>query len=385
MKIFLNLLAGTTGGQITRAKAFLNRIINNTAGVHLVVIKDPRVLKEYKSSALVTIIDVPIGNGKLKVIKRFWWETVHMPSLVSESKADIFLTFSHFLPSRKFNIPTFVGVSNLAPFSAMALAEESVSARRKFQLLGKTILSSVKRATAVMALSHTAEKVLTEHGVAPEKIVVIPIGVDQFWSAPVETATILQELGISTPFYLYVSHFYRYKNHLRLIEAYAQLPPAILAEKKLVLVGKFENVGYFEEIKQLIASKKMEKNVMLFPGQDMAILRGLYQSTELFIFPSLVENCPNILLEAMAAGAPIATNNIAPMTEYCEEAAVYFDGMSAADMARAILELYANPDSTDSMRALSKQRAANYSWDIFVNTVIAEARKIISSSQKESI
>jgi glycosyltransferase involved in cell wall biosynthesis len=385
MKVFLNLLAGTTGGQVTRAKAFLDRIMYNNSGVQLVVVKDPNVLNEYQSSPQVEIINIPIGNGKFKIIKRLWWETFTMISMIRKSKADIFITFSHFLPFRKFNVPTFVGVSNLAPFSSIALMEESISTRWKFKLLGKTILSSVMRANAVMALSHTAEKVLTEHGVHPEKIVVIPIGVDHLWSVQSETTEILQKLGIDTPFYLYVSHFYRYKNHLRLIEAYAQLPSSILEQKKLVLVGKFENYGYFEEVKQLIVSKKLKDKVLLIPGQDMVTLRALYQSTELFIFPSLVENCPNILLEAMAAGAPVATINIAPMTEYCEEAAAYFDGTSVTDIARTIRELADDSDRTDYMRTLSKQRAGNYSWDIFVNTVIAEANKIISSSHKQNI
>jgi glycosyltransferase involved in cell wall biosynthesis len=380
MKIFLNLLAGTTGGQVTRAKALLDRIKDNNSGIKLVVVKDHNLLKEYQTSAQIEIINVHLGNGRFKIFNRIWWETFSMPSLVRESIADIFITFSHFLPYRKFDIPTFVGVSNLAPFSAIALNEESAFTRSKFKLLRKTILSSAKRATAVMALSYTAEKVLTKHGVPARKIVVIPIGVDDFWCAPSEKAMILKVIGISTPFYLYVSHFYRYKNHLRLIDAYAKLPSSIQMQKKLVLVGKFENLGYIDEIKQLIVSKNVEDKVILISGQDMVTLRALYQSTDLFIFPSLVENCPNILLEAMAAGAPVATINIAPMTEYCEEAAVYFDGMSASDIARAIRELSINPSKTDLMRVLSKRRANNYSWDMFVNMIIIEARKIISLS-----
>ncbi len=382
MKIFLNILAGTTGGQITRAKALLDRIINNNLDIQILVVKDYNTLIEYQSTPHVEIHNVNIGNGKLKIIKRFWWETFIMPSVVDNSKSDIFITFSHFLPFRKFRIPTFVGVSNLAPFSSVALKEESFYTRIKFKLLGKTIISSLKRATAVMALSYTAEKVLIKYGVPANKIVVIPIGVDDFWS--LESQNLLNQIDLKGPFFLYVSHFYRYKNHLRLIEAYSQLPSSIQVDYKLVLVGKFENIKYVEEIKELVSSKNLNDKIVLMPGKDVLTLRALYQATDLFIFPSLVENCPNILLEAMAAGAPIATINIPPMTEYCEKSAVYFDGLSASDIASTISKLSINSYQKDLMRVSSKKRASFYSWDMFVNLIIIEAKKIISSSNKKT-
>jgi glycosyltransferase involved in cell wall biosynthesis len=383
MKLFLNLLAGNTGGQITRAKALLDRINNNNSGIQVLVVKDYKILKEYQSTNEVEIHNVNIGNGKLRILKRFWWETFKMPKIVHNSKSDIFITFSHFLPFRKFKIPTFVGVSNLAPFSSIALNEESFFTRIKFKLLGKTILSSLKRATAVMALSYTAEKVLIEHGIPAKKIVVIPIGVDDFWSKSSDKN--LKEIGLNSPFFLYVSHFYRYKNHLRLIEAYSQLQFSIQFQYKLVLVGKFENLSYVDEIKKFIHSKNLHDKVVLISGQETLTLRALYQSADLFIFPSLVENCPNILLEAMAAGAPVATINIAPMTEYCEKAAVYFDGMSASDIARVISELSVNTIKKDLMRVSSKKQVSNYTWDMFVNLIIIEANKIISLSNKKYI
>ena len=143
MKIFLNILAGTTGGQVTRAKALLDRIINDNSGIQIVIVKDNMILNEFRSSEHVEIINVPIGNGKLKIFKRFLWETFKMPIIIRNTKSDILLTFSHFLPFRKLKIPTFVGVSNLAPFSKIALKEESVISKIKFYFLKKSILSSL--------------------------------------------------------------------------------------------------------------------------------------------------------------------------------------------------------------------------------------------------
>ncbi len=376
MNIFLNLLAGTTGGQITRARAFLDRVEQFAPDIQLIVVKDKRVLKEYKTTERRLIIDVFIGQGKLKALKRILWENTVMPRLIKQHESDVFLTFSHYLPFKELKVPTLVGISNLAPFSALALKEESLASKIKFGILKRTILLSAGRADSVIALSQTAEKVLISNGIDQMKIKVIHIGVDKFWSDGLNDTLSLLQMGISKPFFLYVSHFYRYKNHLRLIKAFSILPTRIKDNNQLVLVGKPEDKAYFDEIVHEIRKNGLEKNVLLIPGEGMEVLRHLYQRTSLFIFPSLVENCPNILLEAMAAGAPIATVDIEPMTEYCQVSAEYFEGTNINSIANTIIKLVDDSRRVDDMRMLSHMKASSYSWDNFVSNVVAETRSL---------
>ena len=376
MNIFLNLLAGTTGGQITRARAFLDRVEQFAPDIQLIVVKDNHVLKEYKTIERRLIIDVSIGQGKLKALKRILWENTVMPRLIKQYESDIFLTFSHYLPFKKLKVPTLVGISNLAPFSALALKEESLASKIKFGILKRTILLSAGRADSVIALSQTAEKVLISNGIDQMKIKVIHIGVDKFWSDSLNDTSSLLQMGISKPFFLYVSHFYRYKNHLRLIKAFSTLPTRIKDNNQLVLVGKPEDKAYFDEIVYEIRKNGLEKNVLLIPGEGMEVLRCLYQRTSLFIFPSLVENCPNILLEAMAAGAPIATVDIEPMNEYCQVSAEYFEGTNINSIANTIIKLVDDSRRIDEMRMLSHIKAKSYSWNNFVSNVVAETRSL---------
>lgn len=382
MNIFLNLLAGTTGGQITRARAFLDRVEQFAPDIQLIVIKDNHVLKEYKTTERRLIIDVSIGRGKLKALKRILWENTLMPSLIKQHNSDIFLTFSHYLPFKKLKVPTLVGISNLAPFSALALKEESLASKIKFGILKRTILFSSGRADSIIALSQTAEKVLISNGIDQTKIKVIHIGVDKFWSDGLNDSSSLLQMGISRPFFLYVSHFYRYKNHLRLIKAFATLPTRIKDNNQLVLVGKPEDKAYFDEIVHEIRKNGLKKNVVLIPGEGMDVLRHLYQRTSLFIFPSLVENCPNILLEAMASGAPIATVDIEPMTEYCQVSAEYFEGTKINSIANTIIKLVDDSRRIDEMRMLSLMKAKSYSWDNFVINVVAETRSLYLKKNK---
>ena len=49
-----------------------------------------------------------------------------------------------------------------------------------------------------------------------------------------------------------------------------------------------------------------------------------YHSADAFLFASSCENLPNILIEAMSAGLPIACSSIEPMPTVLEEAGIYF-------------------------------------------------------------
>jgi len=369
VKIFLNLLAATAGGQISRARAFLDRF-ERFSHHQLVVVKERSVLFEYKSTDRRLVIDVPIGMGKLKAIRRMWWENFIMPKVIQGHAVDIYLTFSHYLPHLNGTaVPSIVGVSNLAPFSHEAWLQESFPIRLKMLVLRKTIISSARRATSVLALSETCRGVLIEQGIPNEKIVVTPNGVDTYWKQSAPPTDLLRRIGVVRPFLLYVSHIHLYKNHARLIEAYAQLPSSLRAAHQLVLVGKPYSKSCYEKIQILISRLKLSTDVILLPGEGSDNLRELYQNTKLFMFPSLIENSPNILLEAMMAGAPVAASNLLPMPEFCGDAAEYFDPLDVPSMANKMESLLGDPKRLSELGEQSCPQASKFTWDEFFLSV----------------
>lgn len=61
-----------------------------------------------------------------------------------------------------------------------------------------------------------------------------------------------------------------------------------------------------------------------------------YAAADLCVFASSCENMPNILIESMAAGLPIACSNRGPMPEVLGDAGIYFDPEDAASIACAV-------------------------------------------------
>lgn len=369
MKLFLNLLAVSSGGQITRAEAFLKRFPLVRPEVQLVVLKERDALLEIHPYTNVEIRSVRIAGQFQRGIRRVAWENSRMIRMLRREAPNAYLTFSHYLPIPEIGAPSIVGVSNLAPFSKEAWKQESMMGRARLALLQRTILQSARRAQKVIALSRACRKMLIAHGITENKIAVTPNGVDATWSVRQDDPNLSERIGIAKPFILYVSHFYRYKNHGRLVSAYMQLPRSLREQFQLVLVGKPSDEEYYRSIARQIADDQLQSDVVQIPGLRQEELRNLYQSAALFVFPSLIENSPNVLLEAMMAGAPVATSTLSPMPEFCDSAALYFDALSVDDIRNKMKVALLDHTLRQSLSSMSREQAKKYSWDTFVDQI----------------
>lgn len=366
--ILLNLLAATAGGQITRAEAFLKRFRKYAPNERLVIIKDQSSLNFCDYYQDWDVINVDIGRGRLRALRRIAWENLNLPRLMDSENLSVFLTFSHYLPlTLNKSIRTIVGVSNLAPFSKEAWKIESASVKLKMWLLRHSIVASAERATKVIALSETCGHILDAAGVDASKIVVIPNGVEQ--NSFEENSSNRQ--SFVDPYILSVSHFHRYKNYERLIEAYKSLPTEFLNKYRLLLVGKPYDCRYYSKILNLIVQHRLSDRVTVIPGVPPSEIKVIYRNAKLFVFTSLIENSPNILLEALTYGLPILASNTPPMPEFGGDAINYFETLSSSDLSQKMCDLLSDEDALQHWGELARQRSTEYSWDTFTDKVIA--------------
>jgi len=91
-------------------------------------------------------------------------------------------------------------------------------------------------------------------------------------------------------------------------------------------------------------------------------LPKLYAKADICVFASTCENMPNILLEAMASGLPIACSSKQPMPEILGDAGVYFHPEKVYEIKSAIKKLLDSSHLRDEMSAQSAFLAKQYSW-----------------------
>ena len=79
----------------------------------------------------------------------------------------------------------------------------------------------------------------------------------------------------------------------------------------------------------------------------------------LLALPSLEENCPMVLLEAMAAGVPVAAANVGGVPDLVQEGinGSLFDPTSAESIRTAIVRALENPELTDAQAERAQRQA----------------------------
>lgn len=159
---------------------------------------------------------------------------------------------------------------------------------------------------------------------------------------------------------LYVSIVEIYKHQWYVAEAVAQLRSEGIAVV-LELVGPpATGLGRLKEAMNRVDPDGV---AVTYRGEvPYEKLDLIYAAADIGAFASSCENMPNILLEGMAAGLPMACSSMGPMREVLGSAGVYFDPEDVNSIAGAIRKLIESPDLREQMALASFDQAQAYSW-----------------------
>ena len=83
---------------------------------------------------------------------------------------------------------------------------------------------------------------------------------------------------------------------------------------------------------------------------------------DISVFASSCENMPNTLLEAMAAGLPIACSDRGPMPEVLQDAGVYFDPEDALSIANALEKIINCSKFRERIASRARELSSRFSW-----------------------
>lgn len=215
----------------------------------------------------------------------------------------------------------------------------------------KTVLSfnlfisrSLKIAHRIAAVSRAvADEAIRGFSVPPEKIEVVPNGVDEFFSPG-------PGLELDGDYVLFVGTLEPRKGIDDLLDVWKSLPPP---RPRLVLCG---HEGWRTRVR---ATPDVE--VVGFVTRER--LRELYRGALAFIYPSRYEGFGLPPLEAMACGAPVIATRTGAIPEYAEGAALLVTPGDRLELRNALIKLLGDRTLRHDLRAAGPQRAAPYRWD----------------------
>ncbi|MDX6767751.1 MAG: glycosyltransferase family 4 protein [Candidatus Methylacidiphilales bacterium] len=91
---------------------------------------------------------------------------------------------------------------------------------------------------------------------------------------------------------------------------------------------------------------------------NRVVLKEWFSRASGVVLPSLEDNCPMVVLEAMAAGVPVAAASVGGVPDLIENdlTGILFDPLDAASMARGVMALFAEHSHAMAARACAQAR-----------------------------
>lgn len=160
---------------------------------------------------------------------------------------------------------------------------------------------------------------------------------------------------------LYISNVLPYKHQWEVVRAVAQLRRQGF-DLRLELVGGGDGKAQKRLETQIAESDPHRTFVTQRDFVPQHTLPEFLATADLFVFASSCENMPNTLLEAMAAGLPIACSNRGPMPEVLEDGGVYFDPENPESIAAAIADLITDSCKRVRLAGRARELSQRYSW-----------------------
>jgi glycosyltransferase involved in cell wall biosynthesis len=220
-----------------------------------------------------------------------------------------------------------------------------------------------RRSDLLIAISEFSRRAaIAAAGLDPARIKTVHLNISpRFMRRDDNAEVILERSGIGLSRYLiYPANFWKHKNHEMLLRAFAMARERGLAsEVKLVCTG---DPGSQRDYLQGVARNLNLAEHVVFTGYiaDSEFLTVLANSAGL-IFPSLYEGFGLPIVEAMAAGIPVACSNAASMPEVAGGAAILFDPRSPEQIAEAVISLVHDRELRTRLIEAGINRATQFS------------------------
>jgi glycosyltransferase involved in cell wall biosynthesis len=244
----------------------------------------------------------------------------------------------------------------------------------------QTFKEACLRATKLVAISDYSRDSAIEHGrLDAERISTIYLQMAQRISQDNKSSTtIISRFDlIPSQYLMYPANFWKHKNHQMLLTAFGiACHSGLSPEIKLLCTGA---PGPRQVLLKHAAQVMGLGDRVVFPGYVSNVeMSALMNNSAAVVFPSLYEGFGLPVIEAMAAGVPVACSATTSIPEVAAGAAVMFDPRIPSQIAQAMVTLVSDLDLRRKCIEAGYKRAAEFSdsnrmtneyWSIFKRAV----------------
>jgi glycosyltransferase involved in cell wall biosynthesis len=208
----------------------------------------------------------------------------------------------------------------------------------------------------------------------PDRVAYIPSGVEPRFFLP-------RKFDSSSPLkLLYAGTWLDQRGIFYIREALERLVPQLPG-----MTMSFVGCGCPVETVKEFFGPKLAPAIVVQPIVPSDQMHELFSSHDIFLFPSLMEGLPSVLLEAMASSMPVITTETCGMPDVVEDD---FNGLlippaNAQAIEQAVLRLAASPTLRQRLGQSAQQTMTRYTWErsafmlekLFRHVIAAESRR----------
>lgn len=194
----------------------------------------------------------------------------------------------------------------------------------------KAVIYSLKKANGIIFLSKASKQETDKYGYKYNDGIVIKFGHDM--------ALLHNNYNDEKSQMIYVSTFYPYKNHNKLVESLVELKK-YTNNFHLNLIGFVPSDSFRRKIKKLGLSKYITFYGWLTHDQTIELIL----QSNIYIHSSLIESTGNGVLEGVVVGNTIVCSNINVFKETLGDNAIYFDPHDVNSITNALIRAIKEP------------------------------------------
>ncbi|MDB9932395.1 MAG: glycosyltransferase family 1 protein [Flavobacteriales bacterium] len=307
-----------------------------------------KFLKDHPNAEIV------YPSGLYKKMKSYW-RSVKLERELIKNGVEVYHGLSHEIP-RKNKLSKIKYVVTIHDLIFLRFPENYNRIDRK--IYKKKVEYACKTADKIIAISEQTKRDLMEFLNVPEnKIEVIYQSCATSFHHISDYRyrdLIKNKYNLPENYILYVGTIEKRKNLATLIEAIGK------SNTKLPLVAVGKQTDYTKEVMAMVDKYNLGNQVALLQNVSFLDLPSIYQSANLFVYPSFFEGFGIPVLEALYSKTPV----IAAIGSCLEEAggpnSIYIDPKNSDELASAIDRVIENPELQLEMKEKGFEYAQNF-------------------------
>lgn len=306
---------------------------------------------------------------------RIAYEQTMLPLLAARSGADVLLSTCNVKPL-VWTRPSVVVLQSL-----QYLHFPSSFSRVRSTYLKAAVRLSLHAADAVITVSEWERTQAIElFGLDPSRVVTVHHGVSGAFAgrSPEPAAAERPQVAGGDPYVLMVSTLYGFKNHRRLIAAFANVVQRHHLSHRLVLVGGDADVTRVQ-LSELAENHGIGSRVILTGALPHDDIPCLVAHADAVAYPSLYETFGLPVLEAMAFGRPLVTSDHGAMAEVAGGAAQLVRADDVGSIAQGIAAVLLDVDRRHELMAAGPVRASQFTWEACATKTAAVLENAVST------